>query len=222
MRILLVEDDLMIGQVLAEQLREAAYAVDWVQDGITAIGSGYANHYDAVLLDLGLPGRDGLDVLRALRADSAQLPILLITARGRLDERVTGLDTGADDYLVKPFPLDELLARLRAALRKGTGQGTGLLTNGNLVLDPSGRAVTRNGGEPTVLTRREFSLLRALIIRPGSVLSREELEDRVYGPGEEVDSNAVEFTIHRLRSKLGSDVIQNVRGVGWFIPKVGG
>ena len=218
MRILLVEDDPMIGQVLAEQLTEAAYAVDWVRDGITALGSCFAEEYDAVLLDLGLPGRAGLHVLPTLRREST-VPVLVITARGRLDDRVAGLDLGADDYLVKPFELDELLARLRAVLRRGSDQAEAVLRAGDLLLDPQAHTVTVGGAAPVPLTRRELAVLRALMARPGVVCSRDDLERQVYSREEAVDSNAVEFTLHKLRGKLGPGVITNVRGIGWFVPR---
>lgn len=218
MRILLVEDDPMIGAVLTEQLSEAAYAVDWVRDGATAVATAFAGDYDAVLLDLGLPGRDGLDVLGSIRADGPT-PVIILTARGRLEERVAGLDAGADDYLVKPFALAELLARLRAVTRRGDPTHSTALSNGHLSLDPQSHCASVGDRPPITLTRREFAVLRALLIRPGVVLSRGELEYRVYGDGHEVDSNAVEFTIHRLRSKLGQDAIRNVRGIGWLVPR---
>ncbi len=219
MRILLVEDDPMIGQVLSDQLTEAAYAVDWVRDGHLALAQFIAGEYAAVLLDLGLPGRDGLDVLRRIRAEDTT-PVIVLTARGRLGERITGLDAGADDYLVKPFAFEELSARLRAVVRRaGELPATTVVAAGRLRLDPAGHSAQVGDGEAIPLTRREFAVLRALLSRPGVVLSRDELEYRVYGAGDEVESNAIEFTIHRLRAKLGAEAIRNVRGIGWLVPK---
>ncbi|MGN6389206.1 MAG: response regulator transcription factor [Burkholderiaceae bacterium] len=219
MRILLVEDDPMIGEAVRDALRDASYAADWVRDGQAALTTFGAQRYDLVLLDLGLPGRDGADVLDAIRARDARVPLLIVTARDGLPDRVTGLDRGADDYVLKPFDMAELLARMRAVLRRQAGAADPLLSNGVVSLDPASREACV-GDRPAVrLSRREFALLRALMARPGAILSRSELEERIYGWGEEVESNAVEFLIHALRRKLGSDVIKNVRGAGWMVSK---
>lgn len=220
MRVLLVEDDPMIGATLAAALKDASYATDWVQDGLAALTTLDCQHYDLVLLDLGLPGKDGLEVLASLRARDNPVPLLIITARDGLDDRLRGLDSGADDYVLKPFELAELLARMRAVLRRKGGSAAPVLGNGVVSLDPATKAASVSGGAPVQLSNREFSLLRALLVRPGAILSRGELEDRIYGWGEEVESNAVEFLIHALRRKLGSDVIKNVRGVGWMVSRI--
>jgi two-component system OmpR family response regulator len=219
MRVLLVEDDPMIGAAAQASLKDASYAADWVRDGQAALASLTAQHYDIVLLDLGLPGRSGLDVLRTLRGANNPVPVLIITARDALPDRVDGLDAGADDYVVKPFEMAELLARMRAVQRRKAGQAAPLLSNGRLSLDPATH-VARIADQPDVaLSNREFGLLQALMVRPGAILSRADLEDRVYGWGEEVDSNAIEYLIHALRKKLGSDAIKNVRGAGWMVSK---
>ena len=219
MRVLLVEDDPMIGEAIQGALKDASYAADWVKDGQTALTTLDCQHYDLVLLDLGLPGKDGLEVLASIRAKDNPVPLLIITARDGLDDRLRGLDGGADDYVSKPFQLAELLARMRAVMRRKGGTATPLLTNGVVSLDPATKETSVNGGSPVQLSNREFSLLQALLVRPGAILSRSELEDRIYGWGEEVESNAVEFLIHALRRKLGSAVIKNVRGVGWMVSK---
>ncbi|MDR3452300.1 MAG: response regulator transcription factor [Rhodoferax sp.] len=218
MRVLLVEDDPMIGEAIQDALKDASYAADWVKNGQTALDTLTDQHYDLVLLDLGLPGKDGLDVLVSIRARDNPVPLLIITARDELNERIRGLDGGADDYVLKPFEMAELLARMRAVLRRKGGTSSPVLSNGALTLDPATREVTVNG-VANRLSGREFSLLRALLIRPGAILSRSELEDRIYGWGEEVESNAVEFLIHSLRKKLGNGVIKNVRGVGWMVSR---
>ena len=220
MRVLLVEDDRMIGEAVLQSLNDAAYAVDWVRDGqaaLTAIGS---QAYGVVLLDLGLPRKDGLEVLRSIRAKGSLAPVVIITARDALEDRVRGLDLGADDYILKPFEMAELLARMRAVVRRQGGIAGPLLGGSALSLDPVTREASVNG-KPTRLSGREFSLLQALMVRPGAILSRAELEDRIYGWNEEVESNAVEFLIHALRKKLGSTAIKNVRGVGWMISREG-
>lgn len=218
MRVLLVEDDAMIGTALEQALREASYAVDWVRDGIAALEAIERQNYELVLLDLGLPKKDGLDVLRSIRNKGNAVPLVVITARDSLDDRLGGLDGGADDYVLKPFDMPELLARMRAVIRRKGGSAIPVLSNGVLQLDPTTREVTANG-VVNRLSAREFALMQALLIRPGAILSRSELEDRLYGWGEEVESNAIEFLIHSLRKKLGSDVIKNVRGVGWLVAK---
>ena len=219
MRVLLVEDDAMIGEAMQGALKDAAYAVDWVQDGQAALASLACQHYDLVLLDLGLPGKDGLEVLRNLRAQSNPVPLLIVTACDGLDDRLGGLDGGADDYVLKPFEMAELLARMRAVLRRKAGSAAPLLGNGVVSLDPATQQATASNGTCVQLTHREFALLQALLVRPGAILSRSDLEDRIYGWGQEVESNAVEFLLHALRRKLGSDTIKNVRGAGWMVAK---
>ncbi|QNK67166.1 response regulator transcription factor [Variovorax sp. PAMC26660] len=219
MRVLLVEDDPMIGEAIHGALKDASYATDWVKEGQTALTTLGCQHYDLVLLDLGLPGKDGLEVLSSIRAKDNPVPLLIITARDGLDDRLRGLDGGADDYVSKPFQMAELLARMRAVLRRKGGTATPVLTNGVVSLDPATKEASVNGGYPVQLSNRELSLLQALLIRPGAILSRSELEDRIYGWGEEVESNAVEYLIHALRRKLGSEIIKNVRGVGWMVSK---
>lgn len=221
MRVLLVEDDAMIGEAIQAALKDASYAVDWVKDGQIAVTTITSQHYDIALLDLGLPGKDGLDVLRSIRAKNIPIPLLIITARDGLDDRLQGLDGGADDYVLKPFQMAELLARMRAVLRRKGGIASPLLTNGLVSLDPVSKEASLPEGGATQLSNREFALLHALLIRPGAILSRSELEDRIYGWNEEVESNAVEYLIHALRRKLGSDIIKNVRGVGWMVSKGG-
>jgi two-component system OmpR family response regulator len=219
MRVLLVEDDPMIGEAIQDALKDAAYAADWVKNGQTALTTLASQHYDLVLLDLGLPGKGGLEVLRSIRAKDNPVPLLIITARDGLDDRLRGLDGGADDYVLKPFDMAELLARMRAVLRRKGGSATPVHSNGVVSLDPATREAVVGAGGPVQLSNREFSLLQALLVRPGAILSRSDLEDRIYGWGDEVESNAVEFLIHTLRRKLGSDVIKNVRGVGWMVSK---
>lgn len=218
MRILLVEDDRMIGEAVAQALKDAAYAVDWVQDGSTASDSLETGEYELVVLDLGLPKQDGLQVLQRMRADGKVTPVLIVTARDAVEDRIRGLDLGADDYLVKPFAVGELLARMRAVVRRKAGSGSPVLSNGLLTLDPTTKEATY-GERCCRLSAREFSLLQALLLRPGAILSRDELETRIYGWNEEVESNAVEFLIHAVRKKLGSDVIRNVRGMGWMVDR---
>lgn len=218
MRILLVEDDLMIGEAVSVALKDAAYAVDWVKDGATADRVLENVEYQAVLLDLGLPKRDGLEVLRRLRQAGNTVPVIVITARDSVDDRIKGLDFGADDYLVKPFNLNEMLARLRAIIRRQGGQATPLLTNGKVTLDLATRQA-HCGDAVEMLSAREFALLQALLLRPGTILSRTELEERLYGWNEEVESNAVDFLIHGVRKKLGAHIIKNVRGAGWMVEK---
>ena len=218
MRILLIEDDLMIGEAVSIALKDAAYAVDWVKDGVTADGVLENAEHQAVLLDLGLPKRDGLDVLRRLRQAGNTAPVIIITARDGIDDRIKGLDFGADDYLVKPFDIKELLARLRAVIRRRGGQAAPLLSNGQVTLDPTTREA-RCGAAVEALSAREFAVLQALLLKPGMILSRAELEERIYGWNEEVESNAVDFLIHGVRKKLGSNIIKNVRGAGWMVEK---
>lgn len=224
MRLLLIEDDPMIGAAVQRGLRQEGYAVDWVRDGaagllaLTTPAAGGEAPYDLLLLDLGLPGKDGLTVLGDLRAAGNPLPVLVLTARDAVSERIRGLDAGADDYLVKPFDLDELAARVRALLRRRTGRPEPIVRQAGIVVDPASHAVSVDG-EPVRLSAREFAVLQALLEQPGRPLSRAQLEERLYGWGEEVESNAVEVHIHALRRKLGADRIRNLRGVGWFVPR---
>ena len=216
MRILLVEDDRMIGESIRAALRQDGSAVDWVRDGRSAEGTLATEQFDLVLLDLGLPQRDGLEVLRAMRSRHDQTPVIVLTARDALTDRVAGLDAGADDYLVKPFELEELAARIRAVTRRRAGRSEPAIEIGDVRLDPSMHQVTR-GGEPVVLSAREYAVLEALMARPGAILSRAQLEDRLYGWGDAIESNAVTVYIHQLRRKLGNDFIRNVRGVGYYV-----
>jgi two-component system OmpR family response regulator len=218
MRILLVEDDSMIGEALSVALKDSAYAVDWVKDGATASTALEHGEHQAVLLDLGLPKRDGFEVLRRLRLGGNTVPVIVITARDSVADRVKGLDFGADDYLVKPFDINELLARLRAVIRRQGGQAAPLLTNGKVSLDQA-TMEARCGDAAELLSAREFALLHALLLRPGAILTRAELEERIYGWNEEVESNAVDFLIHGVRKKLGASAIKNVRGAGWMVEK---
>jgi len=218
-RVLLVEDDPMIGEAIQEALKDASYATDWVKSGQLALTALRCQRYDLVLLDLGLPGKDGLDVLACIRGEDNPIPLLIVTARDGLDDRLRGLDGGADDYVLKPFEMAELLARIRAVLRRKGGPAAPILGNGVVSLDLVTKEASTDGRAPVQLSNREFSLLRALLVRPGAILSRSELEDRVYGWGYEVESNAVEFLIHALRRKLGSEIIKNVRGIGWMVSK---
>jgi two-component system OmpR family response regulator len=216
MRVLLVEDDRMIGEAVVQALRDAAYAVDWVEDGMTASSALERHQFEVVLLDLNLPKRDGLAVLRENRSKGDNVPVIILTARDALEDRIAGLDLGADDYLVKPFHVQEMLARIRAISRRLGGSGNPMLGNGWLQLDLVTKQATVDDRQ-CPLSKREFALLRELMIRPGAILSREDLEDRIYGWGEEVESNVVDFIIHGLRKKLGSGAIRNVRGLGWTI-----
>jgi two-component system OmpR family response regulator len=218
MRVLLIEDDKMVGAAVQQALRDAAYAVDWVADGETAIHAAENEGYEVVLLDLGLPKADGRVVLRRLRALGRKLPVIIVTARDGVDDRIDGLDLGADDYLVKPFEIRELLARMRAVLRRQGCGSAPVLSNGKLQLDPATREASFLG-ETSLLTAREFALLTALLTRPGTILSRSELERQIYGWNEEVESNAIEFLIHTIRKKLGALAIRNVRGVGWMVER---
>ncbi len=216
MRFLLVEDDRMIGDSLRTALRMDGHAVDWVRDAEAAAATLASERFDLVLLDLGLPRGSGMDVLKALRARGDTTPVIVLTARDGPGDRVAGLDAGADDYLVKPFELDELGARIRAVLRRQTGRAMPLLTHGGVTLDPATRQVTR-GGEPVLLSAREYAVLELLMQRPGAVLSRAQIEDRLYGWGEEIESNAISVYVHQLRRKLGADFIRSMRGVGYFL-----
>lgn len=216
MRLLLAEDDTMIGEAVRAGLRRQGFAVDWVLDGVAAEQALLAEDYDACLLDLGLPRKAGLDVLRRLRERGSMLPVLVLTARDAITDRVDGLDAGADDYVVKPFDLAELAARIRAVTRRKGGRAQAAIEHGEITLDPATREVRRNG-ELVALSPREFALLQALLEHPGRILSRAQLEERLYGWGEEVESNVVEVHLHTLRRKLGANFIRNVRGVGYRI-----
>jgi len=220
MRVLLAEDDNMIAQAVAANLKDSGYAVDWVKNGSQVSTALQAQNYDLLLLDLGLPGKDGLDVLTQIRHEGSKTPVLIVTARDDLHSRLNGLDGGADDYIVKPFDMAELQARMRAVLRRHGGQAQTLLSNGIITLNPSTHQAEVVGQEQAImLSNKEFAVLQALMMRPGIILSRSDLEDKIYGWGEEVESNAVDFLIHALRKKLGKEHIQNVRGVGWLVAK---
>jgi DNA-binding response OmpR family regulator len=218
MRLLLVEDDLMIGEQLLDLLRAEGYAVDWVRDGELADSALQSQSYDLLLLDLGLPRRDGMSVLRALRGRKQRLPVLIATARDALAQRVEGLDAGADDYVLKPFELDELLARIRALLRRASGSAEPVYEHRGVSLNPATHEATVEG-QPVSLTAREWAVLEPLLARPGLVLSRQQLEEKLYSWKDEISSNAVEVYIHGLRKKLGAGLIQNVRGLGYMVPK---
>jgi len=216
MRILLAEDDTMLGDGLRAGLRQLGFSVDWVRDGLAAERELLGGDYAAAVLDLGLPLKDGLDVLQSLRARKINTPILVLTARDAVPDRIRGLDLGADDYVVKPVDLHELGARLRSLVRRSHGQLQDPLSCGDLLLDPAGRQVTLKG-EPVQLSTREFDLLHVLMLNAGRVLSREQLEQQLYSWGYEVESNAIEVHIHHLRRKLNAELIQTVRGVGYTL-----
>jgi DNA-binding response OmpR family regulator len=218
MRILVVEDDRLLGDALQAGLAQRDFAVDWVQDGVLGEAALRAESYAAVVLDLGLPKLSGLELLRRLRAAGNVVPVLILTARDAVDDRVKGLDGGADDYLVKPFDLDELAARLRALTRRGQGTAAAVLEVNGVELDPAAHRV-RFQGNPVELTSREFALLHELMLSAGRVLSREQLGQRLYAWGEEVGSNTIEVHIHHLRRKLAPDLVRTVRGVGYYIPR---
>jgi two-component system response regulator QseB len=218
MRLLLAEDDAMIGESVRRGLRQDGFAVDWVQDGRAAEVALADNVHDLVLLDLGLPRKEGLDVLRGMRRRGDARPVLIVTARDAVADRVAGLDAGADDYVLKPFELTELAARIRALLRRHSGRAAPIVAFGDIALDPATHEV-RVRGVPIALSAREFALLEALLARPGAVLSRAQLEEKLYGWNEEIGSNAVEVHLHALRRKLPPDTIRNVRGVGWTIAR---
>ena len=224
MRILLVEDDPMIAEAVKGALADEMYTVEHVANGRDALMMLSVNDYGFLLLDLGLPGVDGMTVLKTLRANAQgekkSIPVIILTARDGLDDRLEGLDAGADDYLVKPFHMSELLARIRAVLRRKNKSTENTLTNGLVTLNTSEKTATLAGTDsPITLSRREYALLAALLARPGSILSRRRIEESIYEPGEEPESNAVEYLIHSLRKKLGPEVIKNVRGLGWMVEK---
>jgi two-component system OmpR family response regulator/two-component system response regulator QseB len=218
MRVLIVEDDPLLGDALAAGLKQRGFESDWVQDGRDAQAAIRVEPFAAIVLDLGLPGLGGLELLRGERGRGNKVPVLILTARDAVQDRITGLDSGADDYVVKPMDLDELAARLRALVRRSKGEPAPLLRIGSLVLDPAARTVTRDG-HVVDLQPREFTLLQELMLNAGRVLSREQLEERMYRWGEEVESNAVEVHIHHLRRKLGADVVKTIRGVGYMVPR---
>jgi two-component system, OmpR family, response regulator len=218
MRILLVEDDVMIGEGLIAALGAEGMSVDWVRDGAAAEAALHDTGFAIVLLDLALPEAEGLDLLKSTRRRGVDTPILIITARGAVDDRVSGLDLGADDYMIKPFEVRELTARMRALIRRRAGRATSTLTAGSVELDAETHELS-HGDAKSVLSAREYALMHALMERPGRILSRQQLEERIYGWGEEVESNAVDVLIHSVRRKFGKRVILNVRGAGWMLPK---
>ena len=218
MRVLLIEDDIMIAKGIVSGLKSAGMSVDWVRDGVQAQAVLREGGYAIALLDLGLPGADGLEVLELARAKGVETPVLVITARDGVDDRVHGLDLGADDYLIKPFELRELQARMRALIRRRAGRATSVLIAGSSELNTETHELSRDG-VTDVLPAREYALMLALLERPGRILSRSQIEERIYGWGEEVESNAVDVLIHSVRRKFGKDVILNVRGAGWMAPK---
>jgi two-component system response regulator QseB len=218
MRLLLAEDDKLLGDGICVMLTEAGFATDWVTDGEMAETALQTENYELLILDLGLPKRSGMDVLKSLRNRGIDLPVLILTARDTVTDRVDGLDGGADDYLVKPFDMDELSARLRALLRRSGGRSTPVIRHGDIEVDPASHTVTKNGSLVDV-SPREFAVLRLLLENQGKVLSRARLEEGLYSWGDEVESNAVEVYIHHLRKKLGSNMIRTLRGVGYTIDK---
>src|SRR3989338_8191484 len=218
MRVLLVEDDELLGDGLRAGLTQYRYTVDWVKDGQAAIDAMLVERFDIVVLDLGLPRKSGLEVLKTMRTKDINTPVVILSAKDAIEERIKGLDTGADDYLVKPFDLDELCARLRALQRRSSARAEPTIIFGAIVLDPAAHTVTKEG-HPIELSRREFSLLQMLLENRGRVLSREHLTQSLYGWGDDVDSNALEVHIHNLRKKFGNDTIRTVRGVGYMVDK---
>lgn len=222
MRVLLIEDDAMIAQAVKAALTDELYTVEHVADGRDALMMLSVNKYGFVLLDLGLPGLDGMNVLKTFRANTKapSTPIIIMTARDGLQDRLEGLDAGADDYIVKPFHMSELLARMRAVLRRKNLSTERTLTNGIITLNVVDKTASLEGHDkPITLSRREYSLLATLLTRPGAIYSRRQLEESIYEPGEEPESNAIEFLIHALRKKLSSEVIKNIRGLGWMVPR---
>ena len=217
MRLLIVEDDTMIGSALKGLLEKDGHGVDWTEDGASATVALQSNPYDLVILDLGLPKADGLTVLRQMRNSGDRTPVIVATARDALEDRIAGLDAGADDYVIKPYDYDELLARIRAQLRRSQGDGLSVYRHGNIAVDLTHRMASK-AGVSVELTAREWAILEPLLLRPGGVLSREQLEDKLFGWGHEVASNAVEVYIHGIRKKLGAEIIQNIRGLGYRAP----
>jgi two-component system, OmpR family, response regulator len=218
MRILVVEDDSLLGDGIKAGLVQAGFAVDWVRDGVAGKLALETETHAALVLDLGLPRLDGLDLLRCLRAQGDRMPVLILTARDAIEDRVKGLDSGADDYMVKPFDLHELAARLRALIRRSAGEATPVLRVGDIELDPAARRVQFRG-RPLDLQPREYALLHAFMLNAGKVLTREQLSERLYAWGDEVGSNAIDVHIHHLRRKLASELIRTVRGVGYLMPR---
>jgi two-component system response regulator QseB len=218
MRLLLIEDDILLGDGIQAGLTQANYAVDWVTDGEAGEHALRVENYDALILDLILPKKGGLKILKNLRGRGDMIPVLILTARDTIDDKVIGLDSGADDYLVKPFDLDELNARLRALLRRQSGRAIPYIEYGNLRFDPIAHTLTQNG-ESVTLSQREFAILQVLLENVGKILSRTCLEDSLYSWNEMIESNAVEVHIHHLRKKLGKELIRTVRGIGYMIPK---
>lgn len=216
MRLLLVEDDPALGEGVRTGLRQEGYTIDWLQDGASALHALQTEDFDLVVLDLGLPRLDGIELLKRLRGGGATLPVLILTARDATDDRIAGLDAGADDYLVKPFDLNELKARLRALLRRSTGRATVLIEHAGITLDPSSQQVTYNG-QTVVLTPKEYLLLHELLAQPGKVFTRERLTQLLYGWEEEAESNTLEVHIYHLRKKLFSELIRTVRGIGYLV-----
>ena len=218
MRVLLVEDDVMLGDGMVDALRSSGYTVDWLQQGLPALSALKSEEFAALILDLNLPDIDGISLLRKLRREGQTLPVLILTARDALDDRVLGLDAGSDDYMVKPFALQELNARLRALVRRSKGQAQAMLEYGELQLYPESQQVIYRG-EPVKLTPHEYKLLQELITQSGRVLSKDQLQQSLYGWDEEVESNAVEVHVHHLRRKLGPDAVRTVRGVGYLVAR---
>jgi len=208
----------MIGEAVVDVLRAENYAVDWIKDGQTAQAVLRTQAYDLLLLDLALPGKDGLEVLRGLRAAKLRIPVLIATARDSVEQRIAGLDAGADDYILKPYDLGELLARVRALLRRAAGRAEPVYEHLGVTLNPATREATVNG-QPVLLSSREWAVLEPLIARPGAVLSRAQLEEKIFGFDDSIASNAVEVYVHGLRKKLGANLIQNVRGLGYLVPR---
>jgi two-component system response regulator QseB len=220
MRLLLIEDNEGIGKGLYSGLSQAGYAVDWVRDGETALSAFRAEEYDVAVLDVGLPRKSGIEVLDDLRASGNNVPVLILTAKDTVNDRIIGLDHGADDYMIKPFDLDELNARLRAILRRHSGRATPLLTHNNIELDPASHTITR-AGKIVELTPRAFEILQTLMENQGRVMSRTRLEESLYSWKDEIESNAVEVHIHQIRKKLGNELIRTIRGVGYIMDRAG-
>ena len=218
MKILLVEDDHLIGKALEQALHDSSFAVNWVREGLAVISAVETETYDLILLDLGLPKLNGIEVLKNLRKQKNDVPIVIITAKDSVEDKVLGLDLGADDYLVKPFSIEELLARIRATLRRRHGHSESILSNGILSLNLATKEVEQDGQKFT-LSSREYALMHQMMLSPGILFSKEQLENKVYGWNEEVESNAIEVIIHGIRKKLGKHSIKNIRGLGWMVSK---
>lgn len=218
MRILLVEDDELLGSGVKEGLRKEGYTVDWLKDGLSAEHAVKSEGFDVLVLDLGLPRKSGLDLLQAMRDNGIKTPVLILTARDSIEDRIKGLDCGGDDYMVKPFDLEELVARVRALIRRSSGRANTQIVYKNIVLDPKAHSVEQDG-EALTLPRREFALLQKLLENVGNVLSREQLMQSIYGWSDDVDSNALEVHIHNLRKKLKQNIIRTIRGVGYMVDK---